>query len=159
MKAARSTTAAPIATPRCCAVTRTRSQRCMTTTMTGFSMTTFDGNLRAEFEGETFISVFAVFFMGVTGVTAGANMSGDLADPSDAIPRGSMYAIVATSITYMAFLLIMAFTVDRSHLLHNELIMKDKQGYDRLVMGLREGTEEPYLEYTNADGEKIDLLK
>ena len=39
------------------------------------------------------------------------------------------------------------------------LIMKDKQGYDRLVMGLREGTEEPYLEYTNAEGEKIDLLK
>ncbi|HIF26158.1 MAG TPA: hypothetical protein EYG18_10055 [Micavibrio sp.] len=39
------------------------------------------------------------------------------------------------------------------------IVMKDKTGYDRLVMGLRAGTEEPYLEYTNADGEKIDLLK
>ena len=60
-----------------------------------------------------FFSVFAVFFPAVTGIMAGANMSGDLKDPSEDIPKGSIRAIVLTYITYIALLWIIGFTSAR----------------------------------------------
>uniref|UniRef100_A0A3B3BCR0 Solute carrier family 12 member 2 n=1 Tax=Oryzias melastigma TaxID=30732 RepID=A0A3B3BCR0_ORYME len=51
---------------------------------------------------ETFFSVFAIFFPAATGILAGANISGDLADPQSAIPKGTLLAILITGLTYVA---------------------------------------------------------
>ena len=73
----------------------------------------FDGirNVGSQFTTDTstkidngFFSVFAVFFPAVTGIMAGANMSGDLKDPSVAIPKGTLYGIALTWVTYVGLL-------------------------------------------------------
>lgn len=60
-------------------------------------------NFGPEFrDGETFFSVFAIFFPAATGILAGANISGDLTDPQSAIPKGTLLAILITGLTYVA---------------------------------------------------------
>ncbi|KAF7648949.1 hypothetical protein LDENG_00149600 [Lucifuga dentata] len=58
-------------------------------------------NMGPDFRGESFFSVFAIFFPAATGILAGANISGDLADPQLAIPRGTLLAILITGIVYL----------------------------------------------------------
>uniref|UniRef100_A0A3B4YXC9 Solute carrier family 12 member 2 n=1 Tax=Seriola lalandi dorsalis TaxID=1841481 RepID=A0A3B4YXC9_SERLL len=58
-------------------------------------------NMGPNFQGETFFSVFSIFFPAATGILAGANISGDLADPQLAIPRGTLLAILITGIVYL----------------------------------------------------------
>ncbi|XP_062291088.1 solute carrier family 12 member 2 isoform X2 [Scomber scombrus] len=58
-------------------------------------------NMGPDFRGETFFSVFSIFFPAATGILAGANISGDLTDPQLAIPRGTLLAILITGIVYL----------------------------------------------------------
>lgn len=61
---------------------------------TGFSNANFNENLKSDFsEDVTFFVVFGVFFPTACGVLAGVNMSGDLKDPQESIPEGSLAAI------------------------------------------------------------------
>ncbi|CAB4060327.1 SLC12A2 [Lepeophtheirus salmonis] len=43
------------------------------------------------------------FIIAVTGIVAGANLSGDLKDPGVAIPKGTLLAIVSTYVTYTIY--------------------------------------------------------
>ncbi|KAG8130775.1 putative Solute carrier family 12 member 2 protein [Naja naja] len=62
----------------------------------------FSENFGPDFRGNTtFFSVFAIFFPAATGILAGANISGDLADPQSAIPKGTLLAILITTLVYM----------------------------------------------------------
>ncbi|XP_021936563.1 bumetanide-sensitive sodium-(potassium)-chloride cotransporter-like isoform X2 [Zootermopsis nevadensis] len=74
----------------------------------GYNVETFVSNLYPDYrnyEGvdHDFFSVFSVFFPAVTGIVAGANLSGDLKDPSSAIPIGTLLAIVITFLSYVGY--------------------------------------------------------
>ncbi|VDK65108.1 unnamed protein product [Anisakis simplex] len=69
--------------------------------LTGYSFVTMSENFKPNFEGETFFSVFSVYFPAATGIMAGANISGDLLDPQKAIPKGTLLAIGVTTVIYL----------------------------------------------------------
>ncbi|WP_166383454.1 amino acid permease [Polaribacter sp. 11A2H] len=56
--------------------------------------------------------VFAIFFPAVTGFTAGIAMSGDLKDPKNSIPRGTLLAIGVGLIVYLFLAVFIAYTID-----------------------------------------------
>lgn len=62
----------------------------------------------------TFGSVLAVFFPAVTGIMAGANISGDLKDPSYAIPKGTNLALIVSTSIYILLAMIVALVGLRS---------------------------------------------
>ncbi|XP_063044430.1 solute carrier family 12 member 1 [Engraulis encrasicolus] len=64
-------------------------------------------------DNENFFSVFAIFFPAATGILAGANISGDLRDANEALPKGTLLAIIITGITYLGVALCVAATTVR----------------------------------------------
>ncbi|XP_026072780.1 solute carrier family 12 member 2 isoform X1 [Carassius auratus] len=69
----------------------------------GYNAAIMMENMGPDFrDDETFFSVFAIFFPAATGILAGANISGDLADPQLAIPKGTLLAILITGVVYIA---------------------------------------------------------
>lgn len=80
---------------------------------TGWNAQVAKENFVPDFRGETFFGVFSVFFPSVIGITAGANISGDLKDPSFSIPKGTMLAIISTSGSYILIIVWLGCTVIR----------------------------------------------
>lgn len=70
-------------------------------------------NMVPAYRDEDFFSVFSVYFPAATGILAGANISGDLKNPSTSIPKGTFLAIFITTISYVGFLFIVACNVVR----------------------------------------------
>uniref|UniRef100_A0A7E4VQV4 AA_permease domain-containing protein n=1 Tax=Panagrellus redivivus TaxID=6233 RepID=A0A7E4VQV4_PANRE len=70
--------------------------------VTGYSMATMSDNMLPRFrDGYNFFTVFSIYFPAATGIMAGANISGDLAEPQKAIPLGTLSAIFLTTIVYI----------------------------------------------------------
>uniref|UniRef100_A0A914I4H5 Solute carrier family 12 member 3 n=1 Tax=Globodera rostochiensis TaxID=31243 RepID=A0A914I4H5_GLORO len=66
----------------------------------GFSFGVLLDNLWPDFRGgNTFITMFGVYFPAMTGIMAGANMSGDLKDPSKSTLRPTLACMVVTAMT------------------------------------------------------------
>ncbi|MEM6471754.1 MAG: amino acid permease [Planctomycetota bacterium] len=73
--------------------------------------------------GESFWTMFALFFPAVTGIMAGANMSGDLREPAQAIPRGTLAAVFATLLVYVAMAVLLGGSAPRSELIQSNLVV------------------------------------
>lgn len=69
----------------------------------------------------SFTLLIGIFFPSVTGIMAGSNRSGDLADAQKSIPIGTICAILTTSTVYLSCVLLFAGTVDN-------LLLRDKFG-------------------------------
>ena len=86
-----------------------------------------------NFEDAGFWEVFAVFFPAVTGIMAGANLSGDLKNPRKAIPQGTLSAIFITMIIYIGLAYMLSLVASPAELRNNEMIMVEKANWGFIV--------------------------
>jgi len=84
---------------------------------TGYSSSTFSANWDSDYRptdtnpgGESFMSVFSVFFPAVTGMMAGANISGELKDAQKSLPFGTMFAVILSNLVYIAIAVLLGAT-------------------------------------------------
>lgn len=87
-----------------------------------------------DFEDADFWHVFAIFFPAVTGIMAGANMSGDLKDPRRAIPVGTISAILLTLFIYTGLAYLLSVVGTPEELRTNQMIMVDNARIGFLVV-------------------------
>ena len=100
------------------------------------------GNYPGEYDPKTktiasktsFWVVFAVFFPAVTGVMAGANMSGDLENPRKNIPQGTLSAVLLTSLVYLALIGVAALLATPKELQTSYNIFIDKSIWKPIVI-------------------------
>ncbi len=86
------------------------------------------------FRDANFWQVFAIFFPAVTGIMAGANLSGDLKNPRKSIPKGTISAILVTLVIYIAMAYMAARFVSPDELRTNQMVMVDISFWGPLVL-------------------------
>ena len=94
----------------------------------------YPGSIENNFKGSSFWIVFAVFFPAVTGVMAGANMSGDLTNPRKSIPVGTLSSVVITTVIYVSLIFVAAVLAAPSELAANYNIFIDKALFGPIVL-------------------------
>jgi len=90
--------------------------------------------LIGRFEKGNFWYVFAIFFPAVTGIMAGANLSGELKEPRKAIPLGTLSAIGVTMLIYIALAYLAAKFIPAAELQTNEMVLVDHARWGWLVL-------------------------
>ncbi|KAF5864318.1 hypothetical protein ETB97_008096 [Aspergillus alliaceus] len=73
---------------------------------------------------ENFQDLFGILFPATGGIFAGASMSGDLKNPSQSIPKGTLSGLALTFITYSIVIVSMAASVTRESLYKNADIIQ-----------------------------------
>lgn len=107
---------------------------------TGYRTATFNENQKTNWQGETFFSLFGIFFPASTGIMAGANISGDLKNPGVAIPVGTMAAVFVSGIVYFCLIFMLGATLEKetptqdNGLIHNFEIMIDTAWVGSLII-------------------------
>ncbi|KAG5283423.1 hypothetical protein AALO_G00041920 [Alosa alosa] len=92
----------------------------------GYSAKLLHRNLLPDYtNGETFFSVFGVFFPAATGVMAGFNMSSDLQRPEQNIPVGTLAAVCTSWFLYLVFVFLLGAICTREAL-HNDFLIAEK---------------------------------
>lgn len=98
---------------------------------TGASLATLRSNLfprtnDSEFNGfDTFRDLFGILFPATSGIFAGASMSGDLRNPSKAIPKGTLWAMFSTLIAYLLVIFSLASSTAHESFLQDANIIQD----------------------------------
>ncbi|MEZ5007145.1 MAG: amino acid permease [Chitinophagales bacterium] len=94
----------------------------------------YPGSIENNFSGSKFWTVFAVYFPAVTGVMAGANMSGDLTSPRKSIPLGTISAIILTTIIYLGLIFVAALLATPEELVSNYNVFIDHALFPPIVL-------------------------
>ena len=94
----------------------------------------YPGSVENDFSGSSFWTVFAVFFPAVTGVMAGANMSGDLTNPRKSIPLGTISSVIITTIIYISLIFVAAFIASPDEMAKNYNVFIDKALFGPIVL-------------------------
>lgn len=88
--------------------------------------TDVNGTVTKEFYNQVIVDItttatilIGIFFPSVTGIMAGSNRSGDLADAQKSIPTGTICAILTTTTVYLSSIILFGATVDN-------LLLRDK---------------------------------
>ena len=82
----------------------------------------------------SFWIVFAVFFPAVTGIMAGANISGELKNPRQAIPNGTLSCVIVTTIIYLALIFVAALLANSSELVADYYIFIERSFWWPIVL-------------------------
>ncbi len=90
--------------------------------------------LLGNFEDASFWEVFAIFFPAVTGIMAGANLSGDLKNPRKSIPLGTLSAIGVTLFVYVSIAVFAANIIPMDILRSDQMAMVEYSRVGVLVI-------------------------
>ena len=75
--------------------------------------------------GVSLMVLFGIFFPAVTGFEAGVSMSGDLQDPKNSIPKGTIWAVMVGLVVYIALAFFFYYTVNAEQLVQNSQVLLD----------------------------------
>ncbi|MCA9231856.1 MAG: amino acid permease [Planctomycetales bacterium] len=99
-----------------------------------FDAATLQANLMPNYEGgEDVFTMFALFFPAVSGIMAGANMSGDLRDPARSIPRGTLAAVTVTAAIYLSQALLLGGACQSEQLVSNSMVIGEVSRWPLLI--------------------------
>ena len=82
----------------------------------GYKKDLFETNWGSGFKGESFVSVFAVFFPATTGILGGVSISNDLKEVHKAVPKGTLLAVLISTLVYVMLAWFLGACVEREAL-------------------------------------------
>lgn len=107
---------------------------------TGISSDTFLSNLYPPPKGPnykgttTFRNLFGVLFPATSGIFAGASMSGDLKNPSKAIPKGTLWGLLSTLLLYLIVIFSMASSITHQSFVQYTNVLSATSMWAPLIM-------------------------